>query len=47
MLSRVRKLEDLIVERLQSLRSKNTFKYRVIEEELLNELSRITMNVLE
>ena len=43
-LSRVRKLEDLIVEpmnleRLQSIKDKNAFKYRVLEEQRLDALA--------
>ena len=44
-LSRVRKLENLIVElmyleRLQSIKDKNNFKYRVLEEQRLDGLAQ-------
>ena len=45
-----KKTRLLTLERLQSIRSKNSlilFKYRVIEEERLDELSRITKFIFE
>ena len=48
-LSRVRRLEDLIIEpmtleRLQSIKQKNSFKYRVLEKKRLDGLAMITVN---
>ena len=50
-LSRVRKLQDLIVEpmtleRLQCIKYKYTFLYRVLEEKRLDELAEITIHYL-
>ena len=47
--SRVRKLQDLIVEpmtleRLQCIKYKDTFLYRVLEEKRLDELAEITIS---
>ena len=46
-LSRVRKLQDLIVEpmtleRLQSVKSKKSFTYRLLEEQRLDALAKST-----